>query len=200
MTYRSITIATLATAISFPIMAARAGAQAHPAQMPTRPIVAPGVARTAARTALARTSSSVMAAGPYKLDLHAQKKNNQNVNTPDFVAQTSVSRLGSAITITASDGMTLSGSVSGTQLHASGTTSGGGTLVLAGATSSAGAGGTFTVHDGSNTITGTFTLAPGLDVTPTAQVKIQNYGDPKHGTTQPPPCGFWCQMKKWFGL
>lgn len=209
MPHRSLTVAALASVVLF-AFAGTAGAQAHPATTvtaATKPAVAPSVAQTIAHPTLSTTgasgasSSSIMAAGPYKLGLHAQKKNNQPFNTPDFHAQTSVGRSGSGITITTADGMTLSGTVNGAQVHANGTTSDGGTLALTGTAAGTSATGTFAAHNGSNTVTGTFALASGIDMGPTTTAKIRNYGDPKpSGDGGGSTCGFWCQMKQWFGL
>lgn len=184
-----------------------AGAQKAPAGSVAAPAVNPNVAQTVARpgTLSSGTSASTgfMATGPYKLDLKAQKKNNQPISASDFVSQTAVARSGNGITITASDGMALTGTVTGNQLHANGTSSTGGTLALTGASAASGsASGTFTAHDGSTTITGTFSMYPGFDTGPNNTAKIRNYGDPKPGTDDGGgnTCGFWCQLKQWFGL
>ena len=209
MIARSTPTMLLANALVFALASTVAGAQA-PTTTSVKPAIAPSAAQTVARPALSAPSStssstsssaSVMAAGPYKLGLHAQKKNNQAVTMSDFISTTSVTRSGNGITITASDGLAVSGTVSGTQLHASGTTSSGGTIALTGTTSNGGASGTFTAHDGSNTLTGIFSLAPGIYMGPTTtQRKLQNYGDPKPSSDPAPACGFWCQLKQWFGL
>lgn len=187
------------------------GAQTAPAGTVVKPNVNPSVAQTVARPGTlgsstgsgTSASAGFMAAGPYKLELHAQKKNNQTISASDFDTQTGVSRSGSGITITASDGMALTGTVTGNQFHANGTSGTGGTLALVGASAANGAAsGTFTAHDGSTTLTGTFMIYPGLDMGPaTTQRKIQNYGDPKPGSDGGgSTCGFWCQLKQWFGL
>lgn len=201
MKHSIITIGLLALGAS-----ASAAAQTTPVNSTVmKPAVTPTESRTIAQSGA--LSTAFMASGPYKLGLHAQKKNNQPISTSDFETQTSVSRSGANFTITASDGMSLAGSVSGGQMHASGTASTGGTLTLSGvAVSGNGASGTFTAHDGSTTLTGTFAMYPGLDMGPNTTQKIRNYGDPAPGTTNSGgsssgnTCGFWCQLKQWFGL
>lgn len=202
MKHRVIAIVTFLS-----LGAATAGAQARPTSgTVTRPAVNPSVAQTIARPGALNTSgtsgsstTAFMASGPYQLALHAQKKNGQPVNVSDFVVQTGVTRSGSAVTITSGD-MTLTGTVSGNQLHASGSSTTGGTLTLAGSASANGsAGGTFTSADGGVTRTGTFTLYPGLSMGPNNTAKIRNYGDPKpgSGTDGGDTCGFWCNFFKW---
>ena len=174
------------------VAASSAAAQTRVAAPVQKPIVQP---------TLAPAANSAMPAGAYALALHSQKKNNVALNAPEFDAQTSVSRNGNAISIAASNGPTLSGTVSGNQYHASGPLGTGGTLVLNG---TAGAGnassGTFSVQSGANLVTGTFTLNAVTGPQPRAH-KIANYGDPKPGSTDGGGgCDFWCGLKQWFGL
>lgn len=202
---------TLITASAFAFFATTAGAQARPTSSAVvKPSVNPSVAKTVARpltsptgsgsssTSSASSTSSFMATGPYQLDLHALKKNNQSVNVSDWVVQTGVTRSGTSISIAAGD-MSLTGTVTANQFHVSGPSTSGGTLTLNGSAGTSGtATGTFSSVDGGVTRTGTFTLYPGLNMGPNNVQKIQNYGDPKPTSGDGNTCGFWCQFFKWF--
>lgn len=191
--------------------ASTAGAQAHPTATVMKPAVNPAVVQTTARPATINTGSTAstsgtassgaafMASGPYQLDLHAQKRNGQTVNVSDLQVQSGVTRSGNTVSLVAGD-MSLTGTVTGSQLHLSGPTSSGGTMTLAGSAGASGsASGTFTSVDAGVTRTGTFTLYPGLNMGPNnVQKKIQTYGEPKSGGDGGDTCGFWCQFFKWF--
>jgi len=192
--------------------ASTAGAQAHPTATVMKPAVNPAVVQATVRPATINTGSSAstggttstsatafMASGPYQLDLHAQKRNGQTVNVSDLQVQSGVTRSGNTVSLVAGD-MSLSGTVTGSQLHMSGPSSSGGTMTLNGSAGASGsASGTFTSVDAGVTRTGTFTLYPGLNMGPNnVQKKIQTYGEPKSGGDGGDTCGFWCQFFKWF--
>lgn len=197
-------------------VAGNADAQARPVSgTVTRPTVNPSVAQTVARPGALNTNTSgsttaFMAAGPYKLALHAQKKNNQAVSGADLNTQVGVSRNGSSVTIGNGGTTMLTGTVSGNHFTAAGSESGGGTLSLSGTTASNGGvadpgdtppgalAGTFTLHTGSTTITGTFTMYPGYSMGPNNVAKIQTYGDPKPGSGGGDDCGLVCTVENWW--
>lgn len=192
--------------------ASTARAQAHPTSTVTKPAINPSVVQTTARPTTINTGSTAttsgsastsgtafMASGPYQLDLHAQKRNGQPVNVSDLQVQSGVTRSGNTVSLVAGD-MSLTGTVTGSQIHLGGPSSSGGTMTLTGSAGASGsASGTFTSVDAGVTRTGTFTLYPGLNTGPhTTQKKLQTYGEPKSGGDAGDPCGFWCQFFKWF--
>jgi hypothetical protein len=146
--------------------------------------------------------AQVLPAGSYTLVLHPSKKNNMPLNVPELDAQSSVTRSGTAMTLSPSNGPTLNGSVSGSTFEVSGVSGTGGSIQMNGSGATAnGSNGTFETKSGPNMITGSFSLTLLTGPQPRAH-KIANYGDPKpsSGSSGPPPCDFWCGLKQWFGL
>jgi hypothetical protein len=202
-------LATLLLAAAMPAAAqmtpAGAPTTTHPAERPPAPAVMVPPAATGAfhwtpTTYVLTLSVTSAHRGTQTVPTQCNPPYCVNGQT-QIVSSGTVAGGASQFTLTQDDGSTVQGTISGSQLHATGARDGS-TLTLDGAPAANGASGTFRLQAAGNVrLDGNFTLAPQMA---TQQKKELQQYDPNHPAGQGAQCGTWCQIKEalhdWFGL
>lgn len=192
----------LGTALAAPLSAQTSRPTATVIQKrPMTPVATPTVARpttppvSTPATPATPANAAMPQNGLYTLAMTATNINGHPAGSAGAISKdVTVSWSGSVLSLVESGGTTLKGQVTNNHLAVSAQTPDG-TLSLGGTPSAHYASGTFTLHQGSNTASGGFTLTPPGQSH--MMKKLNVYGAPKPA----PPvatCNWWCSFKAWF--